>query len=113
MRCGFFRPGLAATARQGPYSQAHFVETAAPAVEGGARKAPTEWPYINDWTCLSAGNFFETIVLDLFGLELGLAQLTARPRLHALDATACLHGLKWQGGLYQINARGQVTPLSS
>jgi hypothetical protein len=106
-------PGLAATARQGPYSQAHFVETAAPAVEGGARKAPIEWPYINDWTCLAAGNFFETVVLGAFGLEPGYERLEAHTQLSRLDPTAILQGLRWQGGLYAIAADGRVTPLSS
>lgn len=102
-------PGLAATSRQGPYSQAHFIEAAAPTVEGGARKAPTEWPYINDWTCLSAGNFFETIVLDLFGFEPGYERPAARPQLERFDPAAALHGLRWQGGLYQVSANGTVT----
>jgi len=103
--------GLAATARQGPYSQAHFVETAAPTVEGGARKAPTEWPYINDWTCLSAGNFFETVVLGAFGIDPGFKQLKARPQLYRIDSAATLRGLRWQGGLYEIAADGRVTSL--
>jgi hypothetical protein len=99
-------PGLARTARQGPYSQAHFVENAAPTVEGGARKAPTEWPYINDWTCLAAGNFFETVVLDLFGVEFGYDALRARPQLERFDAEAVLHQVPWHGALHRISQRG-------
>lgn len=106
-------PGLAATGRQGPYSQAHFIETAAPTVEGGARKAPTEWPYLNDWTCLCAGNFFETVVLDVFGLEPGYDRLSARPQLTRLDPGAALHGLPWQGGLYHLAANGAVIRQAS
>lgn len=101
-------PGLARTARQGPYSQAHFVENAAPTVEGGARKAPTEWPYINDWTCLAAGNFFESVVLGVFGLEPGYATLGARPRLELFDAGAVLHHVPWHGALHRVTARGVV-----
>lgn len=98
-------PGLARTARQGPYSQAHFVENAAPPVEGGARKAPTEWPYINDWTCLCAGNFFETVVLDLFGLDLGYGAFTARPQVARFDLSAALHNVPWHGALHHVPAR--------
>ncbi len=101
-------PGLAASAQQGPYSQAHFVETAAPTVAGGARKAPTEWPYINDWTCLSAGNFFETVVLGLFGFDPSYTQASARPQLDRLDPQAALHGLRWQGQLLEIRADGTI-----
>jgi len=106
-------PGLAATGRQGPYSQAHFVENYAPPVAGGARKAPTEWPYINDWTCLSAGNFFEMVVLGLFGLEFGYATLKAHPRLERLDAQARLHHVPWHGGLHLVAATGKIHPSSS
>ncbi len=97
-------PGLARTARQGPYSQAHFVETAAPPLAAGARKAPTEWPYINDWTCLSAGNFFETILLGLFGVEFGYDTLRSHPRLDLIDPQAGLSGLRYQGRRYTIHA---------
>ena len=100
-------PGLGATARQGPYSQAHFVEAYAPPHAGGARKAPTEWPYINDWTCLSAGNFFET-VLDLFGLEPGCAALQAKPHLAPIDPGARLLQVPWQGRRYTVAASGAV-----
>lgn len=106
-------PGLAATARQGPYSQAHFVESAAPTVADGARKAPTEWPYINDWTCLSAGNFFETVVLDFFGFDPGYQKATARPQLGGIDPHASLHGLTWQGRQLELHANGTIHSLSS
>lgn len=99
-------PGLARTALQGPYSQAHFVETAAPSVEGGARKAPTEWPYINDWTCLAAGGFFDTILLELFGVDFGYKTLEARPKLTGLDPEARLENLRYRQGLYRVGADG-------
>jgi hypothetical protein len=95
-------PGLARTANQGPYSQAHFVETYAPAVEGGARKAPTEWPYINDWAILCAGGFFETVVLDLFGLDFGYARFEARPQMGLFDPAATLENVPHQGQLHRI-----------
>jgi hypothetical protein len=105
-------PGLAATGRQGPYSQAHFVENFAPTLVGGARKAPTEWPFINDWTCLSAGNFFETVVLDLFGLDFGYERLEASPRLARFDEEAFLHFVPWHGRLHHVAASGRIEPLT-
>jgi hypothetical protein len=102
-------PGLARTAAQGPFSQAHFTEGYAPLLAGGARKAPTEWPYINDWTVLCAGAFLDVIVLDLFGVDFGYDQLTARPRLAQLDPRAALHHVRWHGQLHHIAASGQVT----
>jgi hypothetical protein len=97
-------PGLARTANQGPYCQAHFVENYAAPVEGGARKAPTEWPYITDWTVLCAGGFFETVLLDLFGLDFGYARLEAKPRLGTVDPTAALENVPYQGKLHHITA---------
>lgn len=58
--------GLARTANQGPPGQAHFVDEAWPAINGGARKAPPQPPYINDWACSSAGAWVE-FVLALAG----------------------------------------------
>lgn len=98
-------PGLARTANQGPYSQAHFVETYAPPVEGGARKAPTEWPYINDWAILCAGGFFETVLLDLFGLDFGYGRFEARPRLEAFDPAAVLENVPHHGRLHRVQAK--------
>ena len=106
---GRWLPGLARSANQGPYSQAHFVEAAAPLLEGGARKAPTEWPYITDWANLSAGSFAE-LIFDLFGLRFGLDGLTAAPHPDALDEEACLGPLRVAGTDYLVTAAG-LTPL--
>lgn len=54
--------GLARSANQGPPGQAHFVEEAWPAINGGARKAPPQLPYINDWACSSAGAWVEFVL---------------------------------------------------
>ena len=98
--------GLARSARQGPYGQAHFAEGAAPLLAGGARKAPTEWPYITDWACLAAGGFVELVLLDLFGLNFGLNTLTAAPRLDAPGPEARLTGIMHHGRRYDADADG-------
>lgn len=95
-------PGLARSANQGPYSQAHFVETYAAPIAGGARKAPTEWPYITDWTVICAGGFFETILSDLFGLNFGYTHLTTKPSCPLLDSSAHLTNVPYQGARYQV-----------
>lgn len=97
-------PGLARTANQGPYSQAHFVETYAPPIQGGARKAPTEWPYINDWAILCAGGFFETVLLDLFGLDFGYGGLTTQTNMAAFDRDAVLENIPHHGQLHQAQS---------
>ncbi|HVU35636.1 MAG TPA: hypothetical protein VHE61_19510 [Opitutaceae bacterium] len=99
-------PGLARSANQGPYSQAHFVENFAPPIDGGARKGPTEWPYINDWAVICAGNFFETVLLDLFRIDFGYTEFHAQPKLGPIDRTAALVNVPWHGRLHRINAAG-------
>ena len=64
-------PGLARTANQGPPGQAHFVEEAQPLLNGGARKAPPQLPYINDWACSSAGAYVALVIESLFGAGAG------------------------------------------
>jgi len=99
-------PGLAASARQGPYSQAHFVENYSPLHAGGARKAPTEWPYINDWTVLCAGGFCDSILLDLFGIEFGFSSLSASPRGEVLPANTQLLNVRHHGQVHTVSLNG-------
>lgn len=99
-------PGLAKTANQGPYSQAHFVERYAKTIDGGARKAPTEWPYITDWATICVGGFFELVVLQLFGIEFGYASISAAPKLKHIDENAQLENVPFRGVNYSLSAIG-------
>ena len=65
-------PGLARTANQGPPGQAHFVAEAQPLLSGGARKAPPQLPYINDWACSSSGAYVALVIESLFGAAPGI-----------------------------------------
>ena len=89
-------PGLARSANQGPYSQAHFVETYAETENGGARKAPTEWPFITDWAILAVGGFFELILLCLFGIDFGLKNINANPKIADFDKDARIENIQYQ-----------------
>jgi hypothetical protein len=100
--------GLAQTATQGPIAQAHFVETAfAPEAGGGARKAPSDQPYINDWACVSGCAYLEPIVASLFGVQPGLfGKLEARPAFGMFDPRAELRNLRYQSRDYIASASG-------
>jgi hypothetical protein len=100
-------PGLARTAGQGPYSQAHFVESHSQTVDGGARKAPTEWPFITDWATVCVGGFFELVVLSLFGIDFGYDALTATTRLRGIDDRASLENVPYGGEFYNILSGGE------
>lgn len=102
-------PGLARTANQGPPGQAHFVEDAQPAINGGARKAPPQLPYINDWACSSAGAYVALVIESVFGVDPragGLAEV--RGCAAELDPDAVLRGLRVGGRLVDVHADGRV-----
>ncbi len=100
--------GLAQTATQGPIAQAHFAETAyAPEAGGGARKAPSDQPYINDWACVSGCAYLEPILESLFGVQAGLfGTIEARPDFGLFDPRAELRRLCYQGRDYIASASG-------
>jgi hypothetical protein len=102
-------PGLARTANQGPPGQAHFVEEAQPLLNGGARKAPPQLPYINDWACSSAGAYVALVIESLFGAAPGLDGLGAVDGCVAeLDPSAVLRGLRVGDRLVDVHADGRV-----
>ncbi len=106
--------GLSQTSRQGPIAQAHFVETAYKAeAGGGALKAPSDQPFINDWACVSGCNYLEPIVDSLFGVQAGLnGEISATPRFGTFDPHAQLRGLRYQGRTYDATKDG-VRPVSA
>ena len=54
-------PGLARTARQGPFAQAHFDEAIVPDTHGGATKATDEAPHCCHWSNLGGGLFWAAL----------------------------------------------------
>jgi len=103
--------GLAKTSMQGPYAQAHFTESfIAPESNGGALKAPSDPPYINDWACVSGCNYLEPIVDSLFGVNAGLfGNITSKPQFGKFDPNAELRNINYQGKRF-IAGRNGVRP---
>jgi hypothetical protein len=102
-------PGLAKSANQGPCGQAHFVEEAQPAMAGGARKSPPQFPYLIDWSCSSSGAWVSLVLEGVFGIEVALdGTVTANPQVAALDPTARLTGLRVGTTTYDVTADGAV-----
>ena len=100
--------GLARSAQQGPIAQAHFVEDfVAPESNGGAIKAPSDPPFINDWACVSGCNYLEPIIDSIFGVNAGLfGEITASPRLAGFDQQAELRNLNYQGRTFAATRDG-------
>ena len=100
--------GLAETAKQGPIAQAHFAETAVtPEAGGGARKAPSDQPYINDWACVSGCAYLEPVVENLFGIQAGLfGKIEAQPAFGLFDAKAELRNINYQSKTYVATQHG-------
>ncbi|MEZ5347470.1 MAG: hypothetical protein R2681_18200 [Pyrinomonadaceae bacterium] len=100
--------GLAKTAMQGPFGQAHFTEVfAPPESNGGALKTPSDQPYINDWACVSGCNYLEPIVDSIFGIDAGLfGKITANPKFGKIDPNAQLLNINYQGTIYTASKSG-------
>ena len=97
--------GLARTANQGPPGQAHFVEEALPGIHGGARKAPPQLPYINDWACSSAGAWVALVIESVFGARAGVdGSLRVDGCVERLDPGAVLTGLRAGGVEHSVAA---------
>ena len=99
--------GLAKSANQGPFGQAHIVESVFPPVDGGAAKSPEDPPYFTDWSCLSGGSFVDLVIEGVFGTQLTLFDgIHARPRLQDFDPQARLVNVPYQGKHYTVTRDG-------
>ena len=98
---------LARAGNQGPYGQAHFVETIFPREKGGAYKSPDDMPYGNDWCCVSGGCFVDLTIDSIFGADLTLYDgLKVASRVTDFDAAAKLINLNYQGQNYTVSREG-------
>jgi hypothetical protein len=99
--------GLAKSANQGPFGQAHMVETVLSPEAGGARKASPDFPWINDWACSSGGAWCNIIVESIFGVKASLRDgLIAVPQFGKFDRDARLRGLRCQGRTVDVDRNG-------
>jgi hypothetical protein len=99
--------GLAKSANQGPFAQAHFAESVIAPDAGGARKAPSEWPYITDWTCSSNGAWTNIIIESIFGVRATMNNgISATPQFGKFDREAVLSNLRYQGKFYMVTRKG-------
>ncbi len=98
---------LAKAGNQGPYGQAHFVETVFPPEKGGAYKCPEDAPYLEDWCCVSGGCFADLVIDSVFGANLTLYDgVKVTSRLADFDPEAKLVNLRYQGRNYTITRAG-------
>lgn len=103
-------PGLARTANQGPPGQAHMVGEVVPTLDGGARKAPPQFPYLIDWACSSAGAWCELVIESIFGVQRHAdGTVEAVPALKYFDPDARLTGLRIGNTTYMVDASGLHT----
>ena len=99
--------GLARSANQGPFGQAHFADGVLAAESGGALKAPAELPWITDWACSGNGSWVDLVIRSVFGVDWALdGTVTAAPQLEGLDPDARLVGLTIQGRTWDVDRSG-------
>ena len=101
--------GLAKSANQGPFGQAHIVETVFPPEKGGAIKSPLDQPYGNNWACVSGGSFMDLVIDSVFGANLTLYDgIEVHSRLSGFDPKAKLVHLHYQGKAYTITSATRI-----
>ena len=75
--------------------------------DGGAIKAPPDFPYITDWTCSSNGGVDEHHHrIDLRGCATLANGITAEPKFGKFDPNAVLRNLNYQGKNYTVTREG-------
>jgi len=99
------------------------VESAAAPEGGGTRKAPSDFPYMSDWACVSNGSYVGMVIESLFDVNATLFDVnatlfdvnatlfdgnTANPRLSTFDPAAKLKNLRYQGSNYSIDHTGII-----
>ena len=95
--------GLAETANQGPFGQAHFSETIMGMDAGGARKSSPEQPWICDWTCSSNGNWVDVVLRGFAGINPSInGQLNASTIMKNLE----LYGIAHHDRMYDLTKDG-------
>jgi hypothetical protein len=99
--------GLAKSANQGPYGQAHIIETVFPPENGGALKCPEDLPYMADWCCISGGSYIDLIIDSVFGADLTLYDnIQLNSHLADFDPAGKLLNVNYQGKRYTITQHG-------
>jgi len=99
--------GLARSANQGPFGQAHFVENAIQPENGGGLKAPPDPPYMCDWSVSGNGSWVNIIIESIFGIQATLNKgISAKPQFGNFDTNAELHNVPFQGKQYKITKKG-------
>ena len=98
---------LAKAGNQGPFGQAHFVESVFPPEHGGACKSPDDLPYLNDWCCIAAGSFVDMVIDSIFGADLTMNDgVRVTSRIRDFDPNARLVNLPYQGKNFTISQGG-------
>ncbi len=106
-RAAAWLDGLARTANQGPPGQAHVVQEFAAGINGGARKAPPQAPYLIDWACSSAGSWCELVISGIFGVQIDPdGRVRAGGCLPLVDPDARLEHLVVGGVPHAVSAGG-------
>jgi hypothetical protein len=101
---------MARSGNQGPFGQAHIIETIFPREEGGAQKSPDVHPYRNDWCCVAGGSFIDLVIRSIFGADLTLDEgIKLDSRVEDFDADARLMNVHYQGKNYSVSKQAALT----
>ncbi len=103
---------LAGAASQGPFGQAHTVESVFPPEHGGAYKCPPDFPYGNDWCEIDGGTFTDLVIDTVVGANPTLFDgIQLKSRVDDFDPEAKLLNLHYQGKNYGVG-KGRIEPMA-
>jgi hypothetical protein len=98
--------GMAKSANQGPFGQAHIAENVYPTENGGAHRCPLEL-FDMYWCEVAGGSYIDLIVDSIFGADLTLNNgLQINSRLRDFDSNAKLLNVHYQGKQYDVSQSG-------
>jgi hypothetical protein len=98
--------GLAKSANQGPFGQAHIAESVYPPESGGAYKCPLEL-FDMYWAEVAGGSYIDLIIESIFGVDLTLYDgLRVRSRVADFDSESKLLNLNYQGKSFTVTQAG-------
>lgn len=94
--------GLAKSANQGPFGQAHIVDLIEPVDAGGATKS-----VFHNWVEICGGSFADLVIDSIFGANLTLyGGVKVHSRVGHFDPGAKLVNLRYQGKSYTVTSTG-------
>ena len=103
---------VSGAANQGPFGQAHTVESVFPPEHNGAYKCPPDFPYGNDWCEIDGGTFTDLVIDTIVGANPTLFDgIQLKSHVDDFDPETKFLNLHYQGKNYAVR-QGRIEPMA-